>query len=382
MKVKNMSRQGIHHYFNAFPSKWFLTAAVAALAGLIVMMSCTPPSPGTPCNQPLQPGDDLKCSASGNRSFYVYAPANYDPGQPTALIVDAHGAMETAEEHSGRDSEFCANGMCWPGKGSGWRLEADMPTGGFIVLTPQGRGNVWNQNDESFILEAVENVKRIANINPDRVYITGISNGAALTYWVGCPNTDIFSGMSPVSGGANCSSVGKAVPVITFDARPDFAYQSSTSASNRMVQNDNCSSGPTTWLTIDSTYDEPVCRHDANSTDPHLVPCSSVTPAIEPTVCKRWYDCDRGVEVVFCDVAPGDTHGPANAASDAHILYQNNSSLNLPSVAWRFFQSMPDGAGNINGGSSSSSSSSTSSGSSSTSSSSTSSTGGCNAMGW
>ncbi|MDA8139756.1 MAG: hypothetical protein M0036_13990 [Desulfobacteraceae bacterium] len=337
--------------------KLALGITVLSIMGLTLMMACTPTNV---CDQTLQPGNDRKCTIN-NRTYYVYAPANYNPNQPTALIVDAHGAMETAEEHAGIDTEFCANGMCWPGKGSGWRLEADMPGGGFIVITPQGTNNMWSQSDESFILNAVAQVKKVANINPNKVYITGISNGAALTYWVGCPNTSVFSGMSPVSGGANCSSIGKAVPVITFDAQPDFAYQSAVDASDTMVDLNNCRSGPATWLTIDKNYTEPVCRDNPYSTNPKLVPCSSISPAIAPTVCKRWYNCNRNVEVVFCDVTPGNTHGAANAASDAHILYGNESHLNLPSLAWRFFKSMPDG------GSGSSSSSSTSS-----------STGGCN----
>jgi len=316
----------------------FGIALLAILVALFAAYACVP-DPGDECDETLQPGDDRQCSV-GSDTYYVYAPANYDPNTPTALIVDAHGAMETAEEHAGIDTEFCATGMCWPGKGSGWRLEADMPGGGFIVITPQGSNNTWSSSDEDFILEAVSHVKTIANIDPDKVYISGISNGAALTYWVGCPNTDVFAGMAPVSGGADCDRIDRAIPVITFDAEPDFAYDTAVSASDTMVDLNNCSSGPTTWLTVDSTYNEPVCRNDPFSTNPTLVPCSSITPAIEPTVCKRWYDCDRNVEVVFCDVAPSNLHGDGNEDSDAHILYGNNSHLNLPSLAWRFFQSI------------------------------------------
>ncbi len=298
-----------------------------------------PATGGSACSAPLKPGDDLKC-AEGNRTYYLYAPENFDPSQPTTLVVDAHGAIENATEHAGLDSEFCAQGMCWPGKGSGWRLEADMPGGGFIVLTPQGNNNMWRPADESFILAAVAHVKTIANI--DKVYISGISNGAALTYWVGCPNTDIFSGMAPVAGGANCTEIDNPIPVITFDAEPDFAYQGAVNATQKMVELNNCKSGPEVYLTVDSNYDEPICRDDQNSIDPKLVPCSSITPAIEPTVCKKWSNCDGGVEVVFCDVSPGTTH-PDRPDSDAHILYQNNSHLNLPSLAWRFFNSQSDG---------------------------------------
>jgi hypothetical protein len=99
------------------------------------------------------------------------------------------------------------------------------------------------------------------------------------------------------------------------------------------------------WLVIDSSTTDPVCRDEPYSIDPTLVPCNTITMTslttngIEPTVCKRWDGCDDGVAVVFCDVAPSTRHGPANASVDAHILYSNASSLNMPSVAWRFFKS-------------------------------------------
>ncbi len=343
--------------------KLSLIVVLFAAAALLVAYACVPDT-GSSCNTTLKPGDDLKCTLNG-RTFYLYAPKTYNASKPAALIVDAHGAAESASAHAGLGDEYCTPGtpsLCYPAYGSGWRKEAEMPGAGFIVITPQGNNNAWTQSDESFILNTVAQVKRIANIDANKVYISGISNGGLLSYWVGCPNTNVFSGLAPISGGAKCSSVGKAIPVITFDAQPDFAYQTSVNASDAMVSLDKCKSGPTTWLTVDKNYTEAVCYDDPYSNSPKLVPCSSISPAIQPTVCKRWYNCDRGVEVVFCDVAPGTSHGAGNEAVDAHVLYYNNSHLSLPSLAWRFFKSMPDGGGTSSSSSSSTSSTSSSSG--------------------
>jgi poly(3-hydroxybutyrate) depolymerase len=59
---------------------------------------------------------------------------------------------------------------------------------------------------------------------------------------------------------------------------------------------------------------------------------------IKPTTCKIWDDCDGGVKVAFCEVSPNTEHGASNASTDAHILYENDTLLNTPSVAWRFFK--------------------------------------------
>jgi hypothetical protein len=113
-----------------------------------------------------------------------------------------------------------------------------------------------------------------------------------------------------------------------------------------MVRLDQCKGAvDSDWLTIDSKTSDPVCRNDPFDQHPTLVPCDSITKTsittsgIEPTVCKRWDDCNGGVAVAFCEVAPSTLHGPDNAAVDAHILYGNATSLNMPSVAWRFFKS-------------------------------------------
>src|SRR5262245_9449769 len=66
---------------------------------------CSAPQPGAdPCSAPLTPGTDRQCTfdyGGKSRSFLVYAPANYDPCTPVSVVVDAHGATESAEMHAG-----------------------------------------------------------------------------------------------------------------------------------------------------------------------------------------------------------------------------------------------------------------------------------------
>jgi poly(3-hydroxybutyrate) depolymerase len=298
-------------------------------------------SSSTDCTAPLLPGDDRICMI-GNRTYLLYAPPNYNPCEPAALVVDAHGALETAAQQAGNDSIFCALGACWPGKGSGFRLEAAMPGGGFIVATPQGINNMWTpaNNDPQLMLDIVDHVKTIAKIDPKKIYMSGISNGAGITYQTGCPNTAVFSALAPHSGGANCTSIDHPISLIAFDAMADFAYQSSLSARDTMVKLNHCANGPHDWLSIDSNTTDAVCRDEPYSTDPKIVPCSSISPPIQPTVCQMWDQCDDGVEVVFCEVSPGTIHADRNNPSinDAHIIYGNASHLNTPSIAWRFFK--------------------------------------------
>ncbi|HEX3596245.1 MAG TPA: hypothetical protein VHU80_14140, partial [Polyangiaceae bacterium] len=103
---------------------------------------------------------------------------------------------------------------------------------------------------------------------------------------------------------------------------------------------DHCMGGPKDWKTIDSTTTDPVCLKDPDDNATTLVPCNTIMPAVQPTTCQLWDQCDGGVQVVFCKVAAGTLHGAANAAIDGHIIYENSTHLSTPSVAWRFFKSL------------------------------------------
>jgi poly(3-hydroxybutyrate) depolymerase len=300
--------------------------------------ACTTTIPSSmDCAAKLAPGDERTCML-GARKYIVHAGKSMSPCKPVALVIDAHGATETAIQQLGKE-KFCSGSICWDGLGSGWAAESDTPDGGFIAVFPQGNNNMWAASDADFMVQLVDEMKKLADIDPKKVYISGISNGGFLTYQTGCPHSDVFHGMAPNSGGANCTAIKQPIPLIAFDAMADFAYSSNVNAEATVVKLNNCKGDAKPWLTIDSMYDEPVCRTAKEDKTATLVPCSKVTSAmIKPTTCKIWDDCDGGVKVAFCEVAPNTEHGASNASTDAHILYENDSLLNTPSVAWRFFK--------------------------------------------
>jgi poly(3-hydroxybutyrate) depolymerase len=310
--------------------------------------SCTKQvMPSMDCAAPLAPGDQRSCKV-GTRQYYVYAPKNFDVCTPAALVVDAHGATQTAESQFLGTPPFCTGGStCWKGPGSGWRLEADMPGGGFILVTPSSgnSGNTWDaMTDPPVMMQMIEAVKKIADVDPKKIYFTGISNGAALSYWTACANPGVFAGISPNAGGllngTQCNGLSKPLNDIQFDDEPDFAFMDSQSAVTNMAMLDHCKDGPKDWKTIDSNTTDPLCRVDPDDNATKLVPCNNVSPAIKPTTCQIWEQCDSGVRVVFCKVAPSTMHGSSNAALDGHIIYENASNLNTPSLAWRFFKGL------------------------------------------
>lgn len=139
------------------------------------------------------------------RHYLLYRPAQLDRRAPVPLVVVLHGGFGTAEQAE---------------KFYGWDKEADAH--GFAVAYPDGYQRSWNAggiccgkamkentNDLQFVTEVIERVSRTENIDPKRVYLTGISNGAALAYRYACEGSYPVAAIGSVAGSF---SVGCAHP--------------------------------------------------------------------------------------------------------------------------------------------------------------------------
>lgn len=289
-----------------------------------------------PCSAPLTPGSDRKCTfefAGQQRSFLVYAPANYDPCAPTAMVVDAHGATESAEQHAG-----LVPFKTWPGGlGSGWRLLADRE--GIIIVTPQGVGDAWYTSDVDFIVEVQKRVAAIADVDPAKVYLTGISNGGFLNYWTACRDlSTVFRGYAPIAGAVDATipcAVSSGAPLIAFHAPGDtiVPYSYGQQAAAKWAAANHCDPQPAASMTFagGAVDERALCLASEAGDQPpwRLEPCASASPA---TTCVAWNGCDNGNNVTLCDVSA------SSQPVGGHILYFNDSRLSLAAVAWEFFK--------------------------------------------
>jgi polyhydroxybutyrate depolymerase len=129
------------------------------------------------------------------RSYTTYVPAIYNATQPTPLVFNFHGLKGTS-----------AIAM-WH---ADFRSIAD--TANFIIVHPQGLLNSslethWNVgqlgtsiNDIDFISMLLDSLSLEYNIDSDRVYSTGMSNGAYMSYRLACELSDKIAAIAPVAG--------------------------------------------------------------------------------------------------------------------------------------------------------------------------------------
>lgn len=305
---------------------------------------CGPQPGGTDCTAPIKPGDDRKCLfnfGGEERKFYIYAPSSYDPSKPAAMIMDCHGMSESAEVHIGVETFYPDSPK---GYGSSWRRAVQGDNA--IVITPEGTGLLWNANrDVPFLNEVADMVERIADVDSEKVYITGISMGGMITYETACDNTNRWRGMSPVAAltrGTMCSRIARPLPIIAFHAVGDqlTSYENDYANIENLARLNNCRRGPVQKKVFGgrNSDPDPVCYERVlspsvpDALDPAAVPQVPCPAARPQTTCVGWDQCDEGVEVMFCTVDAG------TQPIGGHILYTNDTGLSLGAVAWPFFK--------------------------------------------
>ncbi len=129
------------------------------------------------------------------RSYRAYIPAIYNSSKATPLLFNFHGLT---------GSSFTS---MWQ---ADFRQIAD--TANFIIIHPQGLLNSagqthWNIgqigtsiNDINFISALLDSLSSKYNIDLNRVYSTGMSNGAYMSYRLACELSEKIAAIAPVAG--------------------------------------------------------------------------------------------------------------------------------------------------------------------------------------
>ena len=159
------------------------------------------------------------------REYLVHVPRSYR-GAPTPVLIALHGG--------GGDDDFQADD-------SRYKLISKSEQAGFIAVFPNGysrfRSGVlatWNAgtccgaaqknnvDDVGFVREVIHRVERQLNVDPRRVFATGMSNGAMMDWRLACEAPEIRA-IAPVEGTDNTPACKPArpVPVIEFHAADD-----------------------------------------------------------------------------------------------------------------------------------------------------------------
>ncbi len=173
-----------------------------------------------------KPGDykQFLMSDGRARSYVVHVPPAPAAGKPLPLVIVLHGGGGNAD-----------NAI----RMTGFSEKADKE--GFIAVYPNGTGKLknrlltWNAghccgyafeekiDDVGFIRTLIEKLQSQFNVDPKRIYATGMSNGAMMTYRLGCELSDKIAAIAPVAGtlGTESCRPESPVSVIIFQGTAD-----------------------------------------------------------------------------------------------------------------------------------------------------------------
>ncbi len=270
------------------------------------------------------------------------------------LVIDLHGAGS-----NGYQQQYI----------SGWDKLADSEK--FYVVYPDGTGTeniqtstypligtievdlstyYWNAgpgfnsdvDDLGFLLAMVQAIQGEANIDPSQIFVTGLSNGAAMTQKLACESADSFAGFAPLAFGlpmtvAQCNP-SREVPVLLSMGLEDAV----------VPYIPNASDGFEAWREINSCGVGTSTAGFADGLNP------------DQNHCVVDESCNSGAKVGLCSIHGADqylfqvkvnipiigevTVHEQNINAQGHILYFNDHDVNVAGVIWDFLQSQTNNA--------------------------------------
>jgi polyhydroxybutyrate depolymerase len=284
---------------------------------------------------PLGPGDhgrSLKVDGR-ERSYLVHVPPQYDPKRPTPVVLALHGAAMNA---------LMMRGFC--------DLDKKADQGGFVAVYPNGTGLAglllaWNAgglppsiaekrpNDVAFMARLLDDLASVMNVDPKRVYATGMSNGGMMCYRLAAELSDRIAAIAPVGGtmAVDCYRPKRPVPVMHFHGRRD-----------PYVPYDGLGNGAARFLAFKSVEDTIGTCAKANGCAEAPAVSDLPDKARDGTKVheKTYRACTGGAEVVLVTIEGAGHTWPGEPAPE-WLLGKATKNVSANDRIWEFFQKHP-----------------------------------------
>lgn len=121
--------------------------------------------------------------------YVVYLPRDYAEQESWPVILFLHGLGE-----SGTD------GLRQVSQGLGQAILRAPDRWPFVVIFPQKPGREEWENHEEAVMEMLKETERRFRIDPERRYLTGLSQGGHGTMVFGAKHSDLWAAIAPICG--------------------------------------------------------------------------------------------------------------------------------------------------------------------------------------
>jgi polyhydroxybutyrate depolymerase len=257
-------------------------------------------------------------SSGERREYLLHVPHELDRSRPVALVLSLHGAGG------------------WPAQQrdvSGWNELADRE--GFIVVYPAGRDTlgprVWNVSgdaDPRYIADLIDKLRGEYRIDPDRIYVNGLSNGGGMSFALSCRMPDRIAAVGMVGAALLlpswwCRSE-HPVPMIGIHGLRDTAAPYG---------------GGTSWI---ASGFAPFLRFGADWARRNRCAPDARDLEVRDGVTRREYmDCANGATVTLYTLRDGGHTWPGGAEMPEWFLGKTVRNFDATAEMWRFFEQHP-----------------------------------------
>jgi polyhydroxybutyrate depolymerase len=244
------------------------------------------------------------------RNYRIHLPPGFNAGHSLPLVFNFHGLGSNALEQE-LYTEF----------------DNVSDTGNFLVCYPNGLNNSWNilsgfPNDPGFVDTLISIFNSQYNINIDRVYATGLSNGAFLSNLLACQMSNKIAAIAPVAGTnaniiqANCVPA-RMTPVLYIHGTADGVVDYN---------------GTTTYSSAAALLQLYASRNNCGTTDTVAVPNTDSTDGCTADIIT-WHGCDSNKLVIHYRINNGGHTWPDGLVN----IGVTNRDFNASGVIWDFF---------------------------------------------
>ena len=280
---------------------------------------------------PLTHGDHVRSVEIGDhvRSYLVHIPPSYDPKRPAPIVL----ALHSAAMNGATMARFC-----------GLNEKADRS--GFVVVYPNGTGSTplflyWDaggvrgrpSDDVGFVAKLLDDLGTVVNVDPRRVYATGMSNGAMMCYRLAAELSDRIAAIAPVAGtmAIETCQPRRPVPVLHFHGTSDglVLFGGPDERIPKNLKFLSVDDSVRTWAKLDGCPDTPTIVRLPDLADEGT------------TVVRRSYGPGKDGAEVILYVIEGGGHTWPGRDPRVRFLGKSTRDISANDLIWDFFQRHP-----------------------------------------
>lgn len=269
------------------------------------------------------------------RRYLVHVPRSYQATTPTPVLLAFHGGGG----HMQLQADDARYGLISKSESAGFI--AVFPNG--YSALPGGRLATWNAgaccasardkqvDDVGFVRALLRRLQGQVNVDAQRVYATGMSNGGMLTHRLACEMADVFKGIAAVAGTDNtlsCTPV-RPISVLMIHARDDDHVLFNGGAGDKAFKDE---SKVTDFTAVPETVARWTRRNSCQPTPTRVLQQPGA-------YCERYAGCREGAQVQLCVTDTGG-HSWPGAGEVRRGKPAASQAMSANDVMWDFFSGL------------------------------------------